>query len=101
MSNISNYYPDFGSFHPKEIEQVIEALSKITSRSPEEIKPYLNMMLNHLAEETEGTPSFYETASYEEWMATFHDWVASHKGRNLPLLNDEAISRESIYKNRY
>ena len=45
--------------------------------------------------------SFSETASYEEWSKLFHEWVETHKGKNLPLLSDEAISRESIYEDRF
>ncbi|BAY63106.1 hypothetical protein NIES22_31850 [Calothrix brevissima NIES-22] len=40
---------------------------------------------------------FYETATPQEWIAAFQKWVESHQDMNLPTLNDEDISRESIY----
>ena len=36
----------------------------------------------------------------EQWVEEFRSWVHSHSGENLPLLSDEAISRESIYLKR-
>jgi len=34
----------------------------------------------------------------EEWIAEFRDWAASHS--DLPVLSDEATSRETIYADR-
>jgi hypothetical protein len=36
----------------------------------------------------------------EEWVRQFEAWANSHAGRNLPVLSDEAMSRESIYADR-
>jgi hypothetical protein len=36
----------------------------------------------------------------EQWVEEFRAWVHSHGGDDLPLLSDEAISRESIYRER-
>ena len=36
----------------------------------------------------------------EEWVRQFEAWTRSHAGRNLPVLSDEAMSRESIYADR-
>jgi hypothetical protein len=38
--------------------------------------------------------------SAEEWVHRFTAWTRSHEGRNLPILPDEAMSRESIYADR-
>ncbi len=35
----------------------------------------------------------------EEWVHEFKAWVHSHS-RNTPLLSDEAVSREFIYRDR-
>jgi len=43
---------------------------------------------------------FYEIATTTEWSIAFLEWVNSHRTLNLPLLSDEAISRESIYEDR-
>ena len=37
---------------------------------------------------------FYETATPEEWVKAFREWVASHEGRGYGFVDD---SRESIY----
>ena len=36
----------------------------------------------------------------EEWVRKFEAWAESHAALNLPVLSDEAISRESIYADR-
>ena len=36
----------------------------------------------------------------EEWVRKFNAWTESHTALNLPLLSDEDISRESIYRER-
>jgi hypothetical protein len=38
--------------------------------------------------------------SPEEWVRQFTAWTHSHNADNLPVLSDEAISRESIYHER-
>jgi hypothetical protein len=38
--------------------------------------------------------------SPEEWVREFKAWTQSHAGLDLPILSDEAISRESIYAER-
>ncbi|MEO0397653.1 MAG: hypothetical protein AAF243_16950 [Cyanobacteria bacterium P01_A01_bin.137] len=42
-----------------------------------------------------------QKASIQERLAAFHEWVESHRGQNFPSLSDEAISRESIYEDRF
>ncbi len=37
---------------------------------------------------------------YEEWLQKFNEWVNSHDYIQAPPLPDEAISRESIYRER-
>ena len=38
--------------------------------------------------------------SPEEWIKEYRAWAHSHDGDNLPILSDDAISRESIYADR-
>ena len=35
-----------------------------------------------------------------EWARQFHEWAESHD-RTTPLLSDEAVSRDSIYPDRF
>ena len=56
--------------------------------------------MNEVSQDTvqsSDSDSFYETATHEEWSAEFHQWINSHRGEDIPVLNDEAMSRESIY----
>ncbi len=36
----------------------------------------------------------------EEWVRRFREWTQSHATLDLPILSDEDISRESIYRER-
>jgi len=85
--------------HREDIETITLLLAKISNRSPSEIKPHLDTMLERLVQPDKERP-FYETATPTEWVAAFQEWVESHRGLNLPTLSDEAISRESIYGER-
>ena len=86
----------------QELNKILNSLSKITSRSPEEIKPHLEKFLVQL-EHKSNIPKdhFYETASDEELITAFHQWSESHRHRNLPVLSEEAMSRESMYPDRW
>lgn len=87
----------------EQIQLALGALAKLTSRSPEEIKPYIDELLARLGVQKadEPTASFYETATHEEWSKEFHQWIDSHKGEDIPVLSEEAMSRESIYPDRW
>ena len=86
----------------QEFEKIVGALSKMTSRSPEEIKPQLKRFLSQLSQ-TPVIPEdhFFETATDEEWIAAFRKWSESHKDKKLPVLSEEAMSRESMYPDRW
>jgi hypothetical protein len=101
---MSQIFQDTSNPHSQELEQVVSALSKITSRTPEEIKPYLNELLYRLSQKKEDnfiSVSFYSTSTHEEWSTEFHHWVDSHKGEDIPVLSDFAMSRESMYPDRF
>jgi hypothetical protein len=57
----------------------------------------LASLLLPLTEESNGNEHerpLYETASTEEWLQAFNEWVDSHKSRDYDEVDD---SRESIY----
>ena len=70
---------------------------------------FLNMMNQN--QENNPTPKdrvsdvppnhFFETSTDEEWLAEFHKWVDSHRGKNIPVLSEAAMSRESMYPDRW
>ena len=57
--------------------------------------------LEELKQEVERAESIYETSNQKEWLTEFHQWIDSHKGKNIPVLNDEAMSRENMYPDRW
>jgi GH25 family lysozyme M1 (1,4-beta-N-acetylmuramidase) len=85
---------DFEEAHKEDLATITEVLAKITHRSPEQIKPHLEAMLEHLVEPQEH--AFYVTATPEERARAFREWAESHES-NTPLLSDYAVSRESMY----
>lgn len=99
MNQISQNFPTPNS---KEFEKVISALSKITSRSPEEIKPHLEKFLSELSSKPAVPKNhFFETATDDEWVSAFYKWSESHKVKELPVLSEAAMSRESMYSDRW
>ncbi len=82
--------------HSQDIETITRLLAKISNRSPLEIKPHLNTMLEQLVQPSRERP-FYETATAEEWITAFQEWAASHR-HDAPPLSDYAVSRSSMYE---
>lgn len=60
------------------------------------LEQFLDRALQSLAQY--GTPTIPQDS--EEWTRSFDAWVHSHDHDNLPILSDEAISREFIYRDR-
>ena len=57
------------------------------------IKTVIDAVVNHQSEK-----SFQETATVEEWERALTDFINNFPQH--PVLSDEAISRESIYRER-
>lgn len=85
---------NFESAYKEDLEILLQILVKITSRTPEQIVPYLEVMLESLVKQKER--SFNELTTPEERKNAFWEWANSHE-RNTPLLSDYAVSRESMY----
>ncbi|MEM9274592.1 MAG: hypothetical protein AAGA80_16760 [Cyanobacteria bacterium P01_F01_bin.143] len=83
------------SIPAEQIKQAVITFQKEDENVPESLQSIF------IEEENPEQLSFSETASYEEWSKLFHEWVETHRGKNLPLLSDEAISRKSIYGDRF
>jgi hypothetical protein len=76
-----------------EVEERIVAEAKARGLSVE------NYILNVLEKETTNDEaSFAVTATPEEWERALKDWIRNFPQH--PRLSDEAISRESIYRER-
>lgn len=90
-------FKQFEQAHEEEIAAVSLIVSKITNCSVEEVQPHLETMLCSLIKpKSLNIPNTSSSKRARE----FREWVESHKDMNLPVLSDEAISRESIYGER-
>ncbi len=98
---MSQHFKDTPKTDRESITEVLSTLAKITSRSPQQIKPYLDELLSRLSQDSSPyARHFFNTATDDEWIASFSQWSQSHKSRNLPVLSDEAMSRDRIYDER-
>jgi hypothetical protein len=61
------------------------------------VEDYIRDVLEEHA--VSGEPALSETATAEEWEAALLDWINTERPHHPPL-SDEAISRESIYRER-
>ena len=89
VQHLQNQYQD-------ELENIIRVLASITHISPEQVKPYMDTLLQQLVNKHEDRP-FHETATAEEWVTAFRTWAAGHR-HDAPPLSNYAVSRESMYK---
>ncbi len=95
--NVS-YFHEFEQAHREDLAAIVEALASMTRRTPSEVKPYFDAMLEYLVQLHERP--FDDPATPQERGRAFREWVESHREMNLPSLSDEAINRESIYGER-
>ncbi len=59
----------------------------------------IDMGMETLRRRLEGQGASVPPVSPQQWVHEFHAWVRSHPP-TTPLLSDEAVSRESIYRTR-
>jgi hypothetical protein len=76
-----------------EVEERIIAEAKARGLSVED---YIQQEL----EASVASPQTSEQMPYEEWLRLFNEFMNSHDYIKAPPLSDEAISRESIYRER-
>lgn len=76
---------------PPEKEALLRA--RAAARGMDESAYLLRLLEEDAAVQT--VRPFYESATTEEWLAAFHEWVNSHDPNGPVLLDD---SREIIYE---
>jgi len=77
---------------PLAVEQAVLAEAQAKGVSVDELVRDLVLSVRPQSE--------YQKLPPDEWIRQFHEWVESHKGLDLPVLSDEAMSRDSIYEYR-
>lgn len=75
-----------------EVEERIAAEAQARGLSVED---YIQLKL-----EGKSTTPDPNSIPYEEWLRRFNEWIHSHDHIKGPPLSDEAINRESIYRER-
>ena len=75
-----------------EVEERIIAEAKALGLSVED---YIQLRL-----EGKSTAPDPNTLPFEEWLEKWNEWLHSHEYIKAPPLSDEAISRDSIYRER-
>ena len=81
------------TLEPKpEVEERIIAEAKARGLSVED---YIQRKL-----EGKATTREPNALPFEEWLQKWNEWLSSHDYIKAPPLSDEAISRESIYRER-
>ena len=75
-----------------EVEERIIAEAKTQGLSVED---YIRRVL-----EGKSTTPNPNALPFEEWLQKWNEWLSSHDYIKAPPLSDEAISRESIYRER-
>jgi hypothetical protein len=76
---------------PPQVEQVYLAEAQARGLPVEEV------MQEALVTARRSSVVEMEQLSPEEWMRAFKAWAHSHDRENLPVLSDEAVSRDSMY----
>ena len=84
---------EFEQAHKEDIEAISLLVAKITDRTLEEVKRYLEAMLFELVEANQ--PAF----DPQQWELDFK--ALAEGADNIPVLPPEAFSRQSIYSNYY
>ena len=80
---------------PPEIEQAILAEAQAKGVSLDEL--VRDILLSRQPSLSTG-PQAAAELSADDWVREFRAWTRGHAGDNLPLLSDEAMSREFIYR---
>jgi hypothetical protein len=83
---------EFERSHQEEIEAISLIVAKITHRTLEEVKPYLDAMLFELVEPN---PPAFDSQRWEADLKALAEGADS-----IPVLPSKAFTRESIYSDR-
>ncbi len=77
---------------PPNVEEAFLAEARAGGASPDELVRDVLLARESSSRAVELSP--------EEWVREFKAWTRSHAKDNLPLLSDEAMSRDFIYGER-
>ena len=85
----------FKSAYKAELQNLSEIISKITRRTPAEIEPHLDAMIESLVTPPEQSLS-QQSFNPEQWATDMKRLAEGAK--KIPVLPSEAFTRESIYQ---
>jgi hypothetical protein len=80
----------------------LELKPEVEERIVAEAKARGLSVADYIQQKLEGKPTTQDPNSlpFEEWLRKWNEWLHSHDYIEAPPLSDEAISRESIYRER-
>jgi len=84
------------------VQQNLPAIDRKDYWTEQDRADIINSSLQYtdsLSANEEAEQPFYKTVTTEEWIDAFVDWANNHEVK-APPLSDEAISPESIYRER-
>jgi len=80
---------------------ILELKPEVEERIAAEAKALGLSVEDYIQRKLEGsTTAEPNTLPFEEWMEKWNEWLHSHDYIKAPPLSDEAINRESIYRDR-
>jgi hypothetical protein len=75
-------------------------LREVAAENGLDVNEYVRRLIEqHLPAAQPAAKSLWNTLTPEEWSRAAREWVNSHD-TSIPLLSDEAVSRESFYEGR-
>ncbi len=80
----------------------LELKPEVEERISAEAKARGLSVVDYIHRKLEGKPTTPDPNAlpFEEWLRLWNEWLSSHDYIKAPPLSDEAISRESIYRER-
>jgi predicted transcriptional regulator len=77
-----------------------DRLREVATQQGLDVNEYVRRLIEqHLPAPESTSRSHWNTLSPEEWSRAIDEWAQSHD-TSIPLLSDEAVSRESFYEGR-
>lgn len=79
-------------------EKVKQEIDKLNDEQLKQVESFIASIQAQF-EQSQTPKRFWETATKEEWLKSFHEWVEQFPKTEV-ILPDEAFDRESIYGDR-
>ncbi|MBE9012258.1 hypothetical protein IQ250_18840 [Pseudanabaenaceae cyanobacterium LEGE 13415] len=79
-------------------EKVKQQIDKLNDEQLKQVESFITA-IQVQSEQSQTSKRYWETATKEEWLKSFHEWTQQFPKTEV-ILPDEAYDRESIYGDR-